>query len=226
MTMNGRTRRACAPLYLFVTLALLVGCQGAPTPSAEEDLWSPEELTGEVGELPEGRDVMSRMLSFIAGHEQIAFEALVTYESVQESGQMLHFDMIQRMAVRRPGRLYWMTLHDDATVDTAWFERGEFTWLRQPANVWGQVDLPPSIPEGVERLVHEYDLDVPFADILLGNPTEAWLGEDASVEYVGEAWVEGFWTDHIALRKPGADIELWIRQGEEPFPARRRRRSP
>jgi hypothetical protein len=199
---------------------LLAGCQ-APPPPAEENFWRPGALTGEVDEMPDGRDVMARMAEFMSGHEQIAFEALVTYEAVQESGQKLHFDMLQRMAVSKPDRLFWVTLHDNATADSAWFDSGDFILLRQPANVWGEIDLPPNIPEAVERLVFEYDLDVPFADLLSGDPSELWLGEDVtSVEYVGEAWVDGFWTDHIAIRKAGVDFEIWIRQGEEPFPQR------
>ena len=216
-------QRLGALVCLTVTVALFAGCQAPPPPATDNDdkLWSPEPLTGDAAAMPEGRDVMSRMLEFLTAHEQLGFEALVTYEAVQESGQMLHFDMVQRMAAHQPGRFWWTTLHDDATVDSAWFDRGEFTLLRQPANVWGQIDLPPNISDGVESLVFEYDLDVPFADMLIGDPMDVWLGEDVSVQYVGEAWVDGFWTDHVALRKPGADLEVWIRQGEEPFPVRR-----
>ena len=206
--------------HLLAALALLIGCQAAP-PQQEADFWKPSALTDDSGELPDGREVVTRMAEFMAGQEQIAFEALVSYEAVQASGQKYHFDMLQRMAVRKPDRLFWVTLHDDATADSAWFDSGRFTLLKQPANLWGQVDLPPNIPEAVERLVFEYDLDVPFADILSSDPSELWLGEDVtSVEYVGEAWVEGFWTDHVALRKPGVDFEIWIRHGDQPFPMR------
>ncbi len=204
-----------------VALAFLAGCRAAPPPPDDVELWSPEPLTGDGDTMPEGRDVMSRMLEFLSSHDQLGFEALVTYEAVQESGQMLHFDMVQRMAAHKPGRLFWMTLHDDATVDSAWFDRGEFSLLKQPANVWGQIELPPNISDAVESLVYEYDLDVPFADMLVGDPVDVWLGEDVLVQYVGEAWVDGFWTDHVALRKPGADLEVWIRQGDESFPVRR-----
>ena len=50
---------------------------------------------------------------------------------------------------------------------------------------------------------------------------ELWLGEDVEwVDYVAEAWAEGQWTDHVALRRPGADIQLWFRKGDEPFPVK------
>ena len=37
--------------------------------------------------------------------------------------------------------------------------------------------------------------------------------------YVGEAWVNGRWTDHVAIRRPGVDIQIWVRQ-DDPFPAK------
>jgi len=214
--------RAYAVAVLFVAGA----CQppDAPSPGVgapEEAIWQPAALTGDGMEQPDPRAIISRMTEFMDTHGELGFEALVTYQAVQESGQKLNFDLLQRMALRKPDRMFWVTLYDDASSDSAWFDRGDFTLVRQPANVWGQVDVSPSIPEGVDELVYEYDLDVPFADILTTPGGELWLGEEVtSVEYVGEAWVEGYWTDHVALRKPGADIELWIRHGEEPFPMR------
>ncbi len=212
---------------LLVAVLLLAGaCQPPDSPppeigSPEEGLWRPTELTGDRTDQPSARDIIRRMAKFMRTHGEVGFEALVTYEAVQESGQKLHFDLLQRIAIHRPDRFFWVTLYDDASADSAWFDRGDFTLLKQPDNVWGQVDLPPSIPEAVDRLVYNYDLDVPFADLLTTSGSDLWLGDDVtSLEYVGEAWVEGYWTDHVALRKPGADIEIWIRHGEEPFPLR------
>jgi hypothetical protein len=87
--------------------------------------------------------------------------------------------------------------------------------------MWGSVSVPSAIPDAVERLVGEYDLDVPFEDLLAVDPAERWVGEVAtSVEYIGEEWVHGSWTDHVAIQKPGVDLEVWIRHGSEPFPAK------
>jgi len=161
------------------------------------------------------------MTDFMGGQEELMLEALVSYGALQESGQMLHFDLLQRMVMRKPDRLFWVTLYDDATADSAWFGDGAFTLLKQPANLWGQINVPNTIPAMVQRLVDEYSLDVPFRDILAGDPAELWLGEDVSdVQYVGEAWVEGAWTEHVAIRKPGVDFELWVLKGDEPFPAK------
>ena len=205
-------------LLLPVLVGLLVGC-GAPAP-AEDDVWTPPVLADDVGELPEGREVVQRMVDFMQGNQELAVEARVTYESVQESGQKLQFDMLQRVAMRKPDQLFWVTLRDDATEDRALFDKGRFRMIRQPANMWGEIRLPGGIAEAVQELVANYLIVVPFPDILSGDPQDLWLGDDVtSIWYVGEALVSGQWTDHVAIRKPGADIQIWVQQ-DEPFPAK------
>ena len=207
-------------MIVAIALALVIGTITSAGAS-ESQLWHPTTLS-DSGDLPDARDVVRQMVEFVKAH-QVAFEAHVSYEAPQESGQKLQFDMLHQMRIIPPSQLFWVTLHDNAAVDSAWFDTGVFTMLKQPANAWGRVHVPPTIPDAVDRLVHEYGLDVPFPDILGGDPLELWLGDDvSSVEYVAEAWVDGVWTDHIAIRRPGRDIEMWVSKGDEPFPRRLR----
>ncbi len=198
----------------LVVLALTAGCQT----QAEESVWDPSAL-GDQDIVPsDGSAVIERMADFMYHQDELAAEAFVTFEAVQESGQKLHFSFLQRIVLRKPDKLFWKTLRDDATVDTAWFSKGRFTMLKAPDMVWGQVDGPQKVSEMVRFLVEEYEVDVPFQDLLAGNAADLWLSDEvSSVLYVGEAWVEGAWTDHVAIRKPGVDIEFWVRKGPEPF---------
>jgi hypothetical protein len=205
-------------LFCLVVLVAGITLKAQELPLAA---WTPPALPAETAEAPDGRDVINRLAAFMSGNSLLMTEALVSYEAVQESGQKFHFDLLQRVAIRKPDKVFWMTLRDDGTADKAWLTNGTFTMLKQPANIWGRVDGPTTIPAMVERLSTEYDLDVPFPDILIGDPKDLFLSDDVTaVEYVGEAWVEGHWTDHIAVRKPGVDYEIWVRKGDQPFPAK------
>ncbi|TDI17491.1 MAG: DUF2092 domain-containing protein [Acidobacteria bacterium] len=207
---------------LVLIVGLSTGCQREqPTDNEESSSWIPAALAEEDTADPEGRDVILRLTDFMSRQKEFMTEALTTFEAVQESGQKLHFDLLQRVAVRKPGQLYWKTLRDNAKVDTAWFSDGQFTMYKEPADVWGQIRGPWNIPEMISLLRDEYNVDIPFQDLLADHPADLWLsGEDVSVMYVGEAWVEGAWTDHVAVRKPEVDFQLWIRQGPQPFLAK------
>ncbi len=208
-----------APISLLVLAFLLLaaGCSEAESSQAEA-VWVPALL--DDGETPssDGREVIRRHIAFLDAQQELMTEALVTYQAVQDSGQKLHFDMLQRIVLRRPDKLRWKTLRDDSSVDTAWFSNGRFTLHKQPSNLWGQVEGPDNVADLVDFLAEKYAVNAPFRDVLAGRAEELWLSDDVtSVVYVGEAWVEGAWSEHVALRKPGFDFELWVRKGPEPF---------
>ena len=211
------TTKRASGLSTLVVLALVLMPAGSRA-AADEGSWSPTALTEEAGDIPNGRDVVERAIGFMKSHDRVGFEVASTYEVVQESGQKLQFGMLQRVVIQRPVRMYWVTLHDNAATESAWCQDGTFTMIRQPANVWGRVDVPPTLSDAVSRIAHEYNVSVPFVDLLSGDAGELWLGEEVeSVDYIAEAWTEGHWTDHVALRRPGADVQLWFRKGDEPF---------
>ena len=109
--------RVCKVNRLVLTrlslLALLVGAAGCDQqmreagPETADRAWTPPALSDEDWEEPEGRDVVQRTIDFMGAQPQLLTEALVTYQAVQESGQKLHFDLLQRMTVQQPDKLYW-----------------------------------------------------------------------------------------------------------------------
>lgn len=217
MVMSRSRRGGLALLSCFIVAA--AGCE--PSGDQQNLYWSPPALSDEDWQEPDGGEVIQQMVDFMNAQQEIAVEALVSYEALQESGQSLHFDMLQRMAVSRPDKFFFVTLNDDGSADSAWFSDGRFTMLKQPANIWGQIRGPATIPNMVDRLVNEYDLNVPFQAVLMRGLDGPLTGDDVtSLWWVGEAWVDGFWTNHVALQKPGIDLELWVRKGDEPFPAK------
>jgi hypothetical protein len=207
----------------FLTLPLLAACRQGPSETAiaaaQVGAWSPPPLTGAAADLPDAREVIRRAIDFVSSHDRLGFEVIATYEVMQDNGQKLEFDMLQRVAVEQGKRLYWVTLNDDGATETAWCEGGTFTMIRQPSNVWGQVNVPMPLPDAISTVADSYGVSVPFVDILSGDAAELWLGDDVEwVDYIGESWADGHWTNHVALRRPGADIQLWFRADDEPFP--------
>ena len=206
-------------ILLFSLIVAAAAC--GPRGDQQSMDWQPPALADDDWQEPDGSELIRQMTEFMDAQQEVLTEALVSYQAPQESGQTLHFEMLQRMVMNKPDKLFWVTLNDDGSADSAWISNGEFTLLKQPANIWGRINGPGTIPEMVRRLVEEYDLDVPFPDILMHDPGTPLFGDDViSAWWVGEAWVGGFWTNHVAARRPGIDFELWIRKGDRPFPAK------
>ncbi len=205
------TTRRLAQLLLVAVLPGVSSCR------TEQERAAPPALPGENLPPPTPAEVIGTMTDYMQAHQELTFEALVTYEVVQESGQKLQFDMVYSLVASRPDRLFWTTWRDDASVESAWYESGTFTMLKQPDNVYGQIEVPRTLGEMIGVLVDEYGIAVPFMDILAGQARETIQDAAASGWYVGASWVDGAWTHHLALRAPDVDLEIWVGM-EEPVP--------
>jgi hypothetical protein len=217
-------RHEAAPLKWLVTAAVvglgLAGCQPAGPSAAEEAAEAiPSRLPDEASP-PSVDEVLESMIAFMNASTELSFRAQVSYQVRQETGQLVHFDRMHAISLARPDRLFWETIRDDASADSAWFSDGVFAMLKRPDDVYAQVELPATVPEMVDELVAVYNLRVPFSDLLAGHAREIFITGPTEKWYIGLAWVDGGWTHHIALRNETLDFEVWVQSEGDPVPVR------
>ena len=217
----NRTHIVGMAAMLVASLIGLSGCGAAGVTDGGSEFAMPTDPPAGDGPLPTADEVLEGMVALMESQQDLTVEAHITFEVLQNSGQLLSFDNVQYLAMRRPDRLAWTTVRDDATVDEVWFADGVFTMLKHPETIYGQVeDLPAEITEAVDVLVGGYGIFVPFSDLISGHARQSFLEESDSKMYVGEAWIRGRWTHHLALRSGGFDIELWVSADGDPVPLR------
>jgi hypothetical protein len=208
-------------LTLMVSLILISACGAAEVSDGESNYVVPTDPPSGAGPIPTAEEVLEGMVALMESQQDLAAEAYITYEVLQDSGQLLSFNTVRYVDMRRPNFLAWTTVRDDATADEVWFANGVLTMLKHPENIYGRVeDLPSEIAEAVDVLVDEYGIFVPFSDLISGRERQVFLDEPDSKMYVGEAWIRGQWTHHLALRGGDFDIELWVSAEGDPVPLR------
>lgn len=206
---------------LMVCLIGLSACGAAGVPDGDPAFAMPTDPPAGDGPLPTADEVLEGMVAFMESQQDLAVNAYITFEVLQNTGQLLSFNNVQYLAMRRPDRLAWTTVRDDATVDEVWFADGVITMLKHPDNIYGQVeDLPAEITGAVDVLVDGFGIFVPFSDLISGHARQIFLEESDSKMYVGEAWIRGQWTHHLALRGGDFDVELWVSAEGDPVPLR------
>ena len=207
---------------ILIAVGLVTACQAPPAEAPDEmgTVELPSLLPEVPAEFPEAIDLVRGVLTFIESQESFAFRAAGSYDAIQDDGALLQFDLFQQVLVARPDRLAWVTVRDDATVDSVYFSNGTLSLLRQPDNIYGRIEVPRTIKEMIPVVSDGYGIDVPFGDFLAGDARMLFLEGLESSLYVGEAWLAPVWTRHVLLRKPEVDIQLWIAMGEQPLPVR------
>ncbi|MCZ6478325.1 MAG: DUF2092 domain-containing protein, partial [Gemmatimonadetes bacterium] len=85
----------------------LAGCQPAGNSAPEEAADAiPSRLPDEASP-PSVDEVLESMIAFMNGSMELSFRAQVSYQVLQETGQVIHFDLMHAISLARPDRLFW-----------------------------------------------------------------------------------------------------------------------
>jgi len=92
--------------------------------------------------------------------------------------------------------------------------------VRTHKNIHTQVDIPGSIDHLVDELKDKYNRPLPAADLLLTNAYDELMSGVVDVKDLGSGVIGGTECDHLAFRKKEVDLQIWIAQGDRPYPCR------
>ncbi len=87
-------------------------------------------------------------------------------------------------------------------------------------NVYAQVDIPGTIDHLVDELKDKYDRPLPAADLLLSNAYDQLMADVIDAKDLGSGVIGGTECDHLAFRSKEVDWQIWIAQGDHPYPCR------
>ena len=202
--------RGVALAFCAVLAAGTVGAQE----SAEE---APAESVSPVD--PDALAIATRAGDFLREAERFSFSAESGYEVVQEDGSKLEFGSARRYLVQRPDRVRVETEPREGERRLTLFDGKTFIQADLGENVYAQADLkqPRDIDFMIDLVRERLDAPLPLAELLRNNPRQAIEDSLEAADLVGTERLRGADCDHVALRNPDADLQLWIEQGERPL---------
>lgn len=72
----------------------------------------------------------------------------------------------------------------------------------------------------VDELRNKYNQSAPGADLLLSNVYDELMLDVVNVKDLGSGVIGGVECDHLAFRTNEVDWQIWIAQGDHPYPCR------
>jgi hypothetical protein len=168
---------------------------------------------------PEALAVVHRAGDFLRDAGRFSFSAESGYEVVQRDGSKLEFGSARRYLVERPNHVRVETATRDGQRRLALFDGTTFVQADVGENAYGRADLKQ--PRGIDFLIdlmrERLDTPLPLAELLRNDPREAIEDSLEFAYVVGTEKLRGIACDHLALRNPDADLQLWIARGERPL---------
>ena len=100
------------------------------------------------------------------------------------------------------------------------FDGKTLTLLGKDDNLYAQFEVPGTIDHLIDEMRYTYNRPVPGADLLLPDVYGELMQDVIDVKDLGSGVIGGTECDHLAFRAKDVDWQIWIAQGEEPYPCR------
>jgi hypothetical protein len=161
--------------------------------------------------------ILQNMSRYLSGIDQFKVQTENTLEVVLRSGEKLQFDMLAELSLRRPDKFY--AARTDGMVNQQLYYDGKsLTLYSADHNDYATVAAPPTIEEALDFARTSLDIYAPGSDLIYKN-AYAILTEDVmSGFYVGMGVVGGIKCHHLAFLGNEVDWQIWIEDGDKPFP--------
>jgi hypothetical protein len=167
----------------------------------------------------DAKRLLKAMSDYLAEQKAYSFAYDTTLEVVSDDGQVLGLASSGTLTVNQPGKVHATRKGGFADVDM-WFDGTTFTILGKNVNMYAQISAPGSIDHLVDVLRDKYGRTLPAADLMLSNAYDALMENVVIVKDLGSGVIGGVECDSLAFRSEEVDWQIWIAQGDHPYPCR------
>jgi len=167
----------------------------------------------------QAKSLLKAMSDYLAAQRAISLDFDSTLEIVTKENQKVGLASSGSVTLDRPDKIRATRTGGFADVELI-FDGKTLTLLGKHKNVYAQVETPGSIDHLVDELRDKYHRPLPAADLLMSNPYGELMPQVIDTKDLGSGVIRGVECDHLAFRTDEVDWQIWIAQGDRPYPCR------
>ncbi|AXA44270.1 DUF2092 domain-containing protein [Rhizobium leguminosarum] len=176
-------------------------------------------LHGANADEADAKRLLKAMSDYLTAQQTISFGYDSNLEIVTADHQKLQLASSGTVDLSRPDKIRAKREGGFASVEMI-FNGKTLTVVRTDANNYTQVEAPGTLDNLINQLRDKYQRPVPGADLLLSTAYDVLMEEVVKVDDMGSGVIGGTECDHLAFRSKDIDWQIWIAQGEHPYPCR------
>lgn len=174
---------------------------------------------GAIADDADAKKLFKAMSDYLVAQNAISFGIDTNFEVVTKDQQKLALASSGTVTLNRPDKIRVTRSAGFADVEMI-FDGKTLTLLGKNANLYGQIDVPGTIDNLVDELRDKYNKPLPGADLLLSNVYDVLMPDVIDAKDLGSGVIGGVECDHLAFRTKDVDWQIWIAQGDRPYPCR------
>ena len=175
--------------------------------------------TAAIADDAEAKTLLKAMSDYLAAQKSISFQYDTDLEFVTKDLQKIGLASSGTVIMTRPDRIRATRTGGFADVEMV-FDGKTLTVLGKNAGAYGEAAIPGTIDNLVDVLRDKLQRPLPGADLLLSNVYDVLMADVTDVKDLGSGVIGGVECDHLAFRSDEVDWQIWIAQGEHPYPCR------
>lgn len=173
---------------------------------------------GQAGEA-DAKKLLKAMSDYLGSQKAISFDFDTNLEIVSTQKQKIALANSGTVTLNRPDKLHVMRKGGFANMEMT-FDGKTVTLWGKNTNMYAQVEAAGTIDQLVDVLQDKYHRPVSGADLLMSDVYKELMSGVTDVKDLGSGVIHGVECDHLAFRKKEVDWQIWIAQGDRPYPCR------
>ena len=164
--------------------------------------------------------VLQTMGEFIGGLETFEINGVALEDANFGEGLIVTNPTEVRVVVNRPSSMH-MRQFDGEHAKDLFIHDETLTLYDELTGLYAKSSVPEGLDAGLDFALDELGIDLPLMDLIHSDAFGRLVESNDTVMYLrGKNRVDGVDCHHIAIRVPGADVQLWVQEGKQPLPRR------
>ena len=177
-------------------------------------------LTAARADEAQAKTLFKAMTDYMAAQKAISFDYDSNLEVVSTDKQKLGLASSGTVTLNRPDKVHMTRTGGFANVEMT-YDGKTVTLLGKNANAYVQADEPAgTVDKLIDALRKKFEKPMPAATLLMSDPHALLMRNVTDVKDFGSGVIRGQECNHIAARSDNADWQIWIAQGDRPYPCR------
>lgn len=178
-----------------------------------------QDAAGQEQTEKNARALLKAMSDYLAAQQVISLSYDSIFEVVTDDAQKLQLATSGTVDLVRPNKI--RTTRQSGFSDTEMvFDGTTLSFLGKGQNAYIQTEVPGTIDNLIDQLRDRFHRQLPGADLLIQNVYDVLMADVTDVKDMGSGMIGGVECDHLAFRSEETDWQIWIAQGENPYPCR------
>jgi hypothetical protein len=167
----------------------------------------------------DAKRLLKAMSDYMAAQKVISFGFDATLEVITKDNQKLALASSGTVVLNRPGKIRVTRSGGFADVEML-FDGKTLTMVSKYPNLYSQIGVPGTVDHLIDELKDKHNKPLPGADLIMSNTYDELMLDVVDIKDLGSGVIDGVECDYLAFRKKEVDWQIWIAQGNQPYPCR------